>query len=230
METDDRRKSPERIRAGATASRRSDRYERRYWEVMDAAAAVFAERGYHGASTQDIADRLGIRQASLYYYFTSKEAALEEVAYRGVEAFVEGLAAIEARGGPAGERLRAAVLNHLHPLRDRTDYVRVFNFERRFLPPGSRRGIAAMGRRYEDMIEGLLASGIEDGVFRTDLDCRLSALALIGLLNSVTTWFGRREHQRTIDQIAERYTTLFIEGIAANGGTGTTQNHRGNDR
>ena len=41
---------------------------------------MFAERGYHGATTQDIADVLGIRQASLYYYFPSKEAALERSA------------------------------------------------------------------------------------------------------------------------------------------------------
>ena len=43
-------------------------------------AAVFAEKGFHGASTQDIANRLGINQAALYYYFPSKEAALEESA------------------------------------------------------------------------------------------------------------------------------------------------------
>lgn len=230
MDPADRHSPPERVRATAAAPRRSNRYERRYWEVIDAAAAVFAERGYHGASTQDIADRLGIRQASLYYYFASKEAALEEVAYRGVEAFVEGLAAIEAEGGPVTERLRRAVLNHLHPLRDRTDYVRVFTFERRFLPPGSRRGISTMARRYEDMIESLLATGAEDGTFRSDIDTRLTALALIGLLNSVATWYGRREHHRTIDDIAAHYTDLFIKGISASGGVRTTQEKRGNDR
>ena len=52
---------------------------RRAPEIIDAAARVFAERGYHGATTQAIADVLGIRQASLYYYFSSKEAALELV-------------------------------------------------------------------------------------------------------------------------------------------------------
>ena len=58
---------------------------RRLSEVVDAAAKVFARRGYHGASTQDIADVLGIRQASLYYYFESKESALELVCASGVE-------------------------------------------------------------------------------------------------------------------------------------------------
>ena len=42
---------------------------RRAPEMIEAAARVFAERGFHGATTQDIADVLGIRQASLYYYF-----------------------------------------------------------------------------------------------------------------------------------------------------------------
>ena len=66
---------------------------RRSAEIIEAAARVFAERGFHGATTQDIADVLGIRQASLYYYFPSKEVALEEVCARGVEGFFEVLKA-----------------------------------------------------------------------------------------------------------------------------------------
>ena len=49
------------------ARRASNRQHRRGAEIIVAAAKVFAERGYHGATTQDIADVLGIRQASLYY-------------------------------------------------------------------------------------------------------------------------------------------------------------------
>src|SRR2546426_3002624 len=59
--------------------------KKRHAEMIAAAAQVFARRGYHGASTQDIADVLGIRQASLYYYFESKEAALEAVCAEGIE-------------------------------------------------------------------------------------------------------------------------------------------------
>ena len=69
---------------------------RRAPEIIEAAARVFAERGYHGASTQDIADVLGIRQASLYYYFPSKEVALEVVCTLGVEEFVDREAEVAA--------------------------------------------------------------------------------------------------------------------------------------
>ena len=70
-------------------------------EIIEAAARVFAERGFHGATTQDIADVLGIRQASLYYYFSSKEVALELVCLKGVEGFFETAKAIaDAAGRP----------------------------------------------------------------------------------------------------------------------------------
>ena len=58
------------------------KWENRYREVLDAAAVAFAEKGYIGASTRDIAERLGIRAASLYYYLPSKEAALLAICRR----------------------------------------------------------------------------------------------------------------------------------------------------
>src|SRR5882672_5259394 len=99
------RASARRVPAGAAVvtsenSRRRSTH-RRSPEIIEAAARVFAERGYHGATTQDIADVLNIRQASLYYYFPSKEGALELVCMQGVEGFVEA-----AKSIAAGQSLR----------------------------------------------------------------------------------------------------------------------------
>src|SRR5436853_7109828 len=107
--------------------------KKRHVEIVAAAAKVFARRGYHGASTQDIADVLGIRQASLYYYFSSKEAALELVCLRGVEGFFEAAKAIAARPDSARKRLISLIESHLSPLIDRADFVKVFLNERQHL-------------------------------------------------------------------------------------------------
>jgi AcrR family transcriptional regulator len=48
-------------------------------QILDAAAALFAEHGYAGTSTRAIADRVGIRQASLYYHFSGKDELLLEL-------------------------------------------------------------------------------------------------------------------------------------------------------
>ena len=47
--------------------RKKEKYLRRQIEVLDSAAAVFADKGYHGGSTGEIASKLGIAQSSLYY-------------------------------------------------------------------------------------------------------------------------------------------------------------------
>src|SRR5690348_6534440 len=121
------------------ASRKAGGPRRRAPDIIEAAARVFAERGFHGASTQDIADVLGIRQASLYYYFRSKEAALEQVCARGVEGFLEAATAIAAGPGTASEKLRRLIGAHLLPLQERGDFVKAFLRERQHLPADSRR-------------------------------------------------------------------------------------------
>jgi AcrR family transcriptional regulator len=145
---------------------------RRSEEIIEAAAQVFAERGFHGATTQDIADVLGIRQASLYYYFSSKEAALELVCARGAEGFLEAAAIIASGPESATDKLRLLILAHLSPLLDRPDFVRVFQRAQAFAVI-SRRRIGRTVRAYERVIEGVLKAGIRSGEFRTDLDPRL---------------------------------------------------------
>jgi AcrR family transcriptional regulator len=48
-------------------------------QILDAAAALFAELGFAATSTRAIADRVGIRQASIYYHFAGKDEILVEL-------------------------------------------------------------------------------------------------------------------------------------------------------
>src|SRR5487761_2622369 len=85
-------------------------------EVVEAAAMVFAELGYHGASTQDIADRLHMRQATLYYYFASKDAALESVCRRGVAGFIEKAEAVALSSDSPPDKIANIIRSHLQAL------------------------------------------------------------------------------------------------------------------
>jgi AcrR family transcriptional regulator len=195
----------------ALRSRHKAKPRRRAPEIIDAAARVFAERGFHGASTQDIADVLGIRQASLYYYFASKEAALELVCLRGVEGFFESATAIAKGTGNCANRLSRLIDSHLSPLIDRADYVRVFLNERQHLPAESRRRIGKWSRGLERIFEDVLKEGVRKGEFRSDIDTRLVALALLGMTNWVAGWYGREDV--TIARISAEFGRLAIEGL-----------------
>jgi TetR/AcrR family transcriptional regulator, cholesterol catabolism regulator len=186
---------------------------RRSPEIIDAAARVFATLGYYGATTQDIADVLGIRQASLYYYLPSKEVALEIVCTHGVEDFYKAAKAIAAGPGTAREKLISLVRAHITPVVDRGDFVRVFLTQRQFLPQASRRRVGKWSRAIEQLFEAVVRDGVRGGEFRADADPRLTTLALLGMANAVAGWYSKE--QASIERIGNEFAALILRGLAA---------------
>jgi AcrR family transcriptional regulator len=184
---------------------------RRAPEIIEAAARVFAERGFHGATTQDIADVLGIRQASLYYYFPSKEGALEFVCLQGVAGFFEVAKAIAKGPGGAADKLARLIKAHLSPLTDRSDFVRVFLNERQHLPAESRRRIGKWSRGLERVFEDVLKEGVRRGEFRSDLDTRLAVLGILGMSNAVANWY--RTEDVAVERISAEFARLLVDGV-----------------
>lgn len=186
--------------------------KRRAAEIIDAAAAVFAEKSYHGASTQDIAERLGMRQASLYYYLRSKEDALTQVCKLGVEGFLEFAQEIAARRQPAAERIAAIVGRHLGSNDVRPDYTKVFLTERQHLPAASRQAIGRSARAYEKVIEGVIREGVATGEFAPATNPRLATLALLGMCNEATKWIKTRRGAN-VPTTAESFCGLLLRGL-----------------
>lgn len=65
-------------------------------QILDVCARLFTSQGYAGTSTRDIADAVGIRQASLYYHFAGKPQILEELLARTVRPTLDQIDRIEA--------------------------------------------------------------------------------------------------------------------------------------
>jgi AcrR family transcriptional regulator len=202
---------PTDVRSDVTA-----KWENRYREVLDAAAVAFADKGYLGAGLRDIAERLGIRAASLYYYLPSKEAALLAICKLGVLDFIDNLKDIVARPDPAPDKLRAAISNHLLPLRSHpaADYIRVFLLHRHELPNGPRQEVGRLARAYQELIQQIFIDGIAAGEFAGDLDPELATLGLFGLCNSVIA-ARSLPPTSTIDDFIAEYSRIFIYGAIA---------------
>lgn len=196
--------APARRRTKASPRKRSA-------EILAAAARVFAERGYYGATTQDIADVLGIRQASLYYYFPSKEVALESVCIHGAEAFHDAATAIGCGPGTSTERLSRLIESHLTPLIDRRDFVKVFLNERQYLPTESRRRIGKWSQGVEQTFEAVIRQGVAEGEFRADADPRLTTLAILGMANAVPVWFDKEG--APLGAVIADMTALVLNGL-----------------
>lgn len=175
---------------------------------MDAAAQVFAERGYFNATMKDIAERLGMRPASLYHYYPSKESALEDMCRVSAIEFCEKLRAILSRGGPAVAMVRAGMLAHLTS--ERRAYVENFAFSRRNLPAGTLKELNTLARAYRQLWKKVFIHGAERGEWRGGLDADVAADAVLALCNSAAATLPRRKNAEA--DAAMKWVELFLLG------------------
>ncbi len=186
----------------------------RYSDAVQAAAAVFSERGYHEATTRQIAKKLKIRRGSIYHYFDSKDAALEEVCRTGVVEILVGLEAIQATDLAADEKIHAALENHLTYLSQQRHFVRACLFCRQNLPFQLQARVESACQRYDEIIESIFEDGVRQGCFRAELDCLIATHSFFALVNAAAIDYDVTK-ERTIEQMTESLSEILIKGSQA---------------
>jgi AcrR family transcriptional regulator len=178
-------------------------------ELTRQAARLFAERGYHGTSMEDLATALGVQKASLYHHIESKADLLWDVARDGAGAFHAALDAIDERL-PAVEKLRLALRAHLSVVSEQLDIATVFVREWRYLEGARRDAFLDERRRYEERIRALFQEGVEGSELRTDLDVSVATLVFLSAANWAYTWL---KPGRDTDAIADGFFELLLDGM-----------------
>src|SRR5881394_2991474 len=156
-------------------------------ELTRNAARLFAEKGYHGTSTGDLAEAMGVQKGSLYAHIESKADLLWEVAREGAAAFHAALDEVPEEG-PVLERIRATLRAHLRIVSEQLDVATVFVREWRYLEGERRDEILTARRRYEERIRDLFREGRELSELRADLDESAAALLFLSAANWAYTW------------------------------------------
>jgi len=181
-------------------------------EILERAAEVFDERGYRGASVEELARRVGLRKGSLYHHVRSKEQLLGEVLLRGMALLHGGIPEAEAAGVPPAEKVRAAIRFHLEWMAAEPHVTGVFLREVRHLPPRLRRRLQAEVKEFEGRWVHLIREGMAAGAFRADLDPKFTVYAILGLVNSVHRWY-RPDGRLPMKRIADLCADMALDGL-----------------
>ncbi len=190
----------------------SPKYQQQKLAAIRAAASVFAHKGYHGASTTDIAEAMGIKQGSLYYYFKSKEEALAEVCLYGIQDYVHRMEEIASSSQSFEARLLATVTSHLSSYREKNEALKVHNDERLYLPEIKRIKLKKLGSHYRELLEGIFEDAVRAGEVRGGLDCHFAAQSVIGICNA----WGElivRDPEMDVFEVIRKTTDLLLNGF-----------------
>jgi AcrR family transcriptional regulator len=149
-------------------------------EILDVATRLFAERGYEGTSMNDVAERVGMRKASLFYHFATKEALYEAVLDRLVASLETALEAIYVNSGTYPERLDAVNDTFVGVLGSHPYAARLLLREAMDWGPVMRGKLADRIAGVLDAAAAWLRAGQEAGAF-VDGDAKHAVLSALGM-------------------------------------------------
>lgn len=186
-------------------------------ELLELAAAMFAERGLRATTVRDIADSAGILSGSLYHHFKSKEQMVEEVLRDFLDWLFDRYREIIDTESDPLERLRGLFMASFEAIEHRHAQVVIYQDEAKRLSALSQFDfVEARNREQRQMWVDVLTAGVEDGCFRTDLD-----VDLVYRFIRDTTWVSVRWYQPggllTAEQVGRQYLAIVLGGITKEG-------------
>jgi TetR/AcrR family transcriptional regulator len=197
----------------AMGRQRAQDYDLKRAQIRDAAANLFAERGFHGSSISDVAEHCGITKPALYHYFRSKEALLYEIldVHIGMLRRMVFEADLEARTWEPTRRLEHIVHQLLSAYlnADANHKVQLNELDR--LPEPQRRMIKSMERDIVNIVAEIVLQ-VNPRLSEAPGLLKPVVMSLFGMLNWHYTWF--RENGPITRAAYAKYTTrLFVAGI-----------------
>lgn len=189
------------------------RGQKRRIQIIEVAAELFNKRGYHETSMDAIAEAVGVRKASLYYHYASKDELLVEIHQDMIELIIEKQET-RAQAGDLSptDQLLAIMTDLIELMESRPGHLRIFFEHFRELPEAVRTDIAAKRDHYRGLLITVLERGRDAGEFEFE-DTFLTAMNVLGTCNWTYQWF-RPDGPRTAAETAEYFHAQMLRGLA----------------
>lgn len=191
------------------APRNADKYQR----ILEAATAVFAEKGFFTSRIADIADRADVADGTVYLYFKNKDEILMTVIHTAFDAFMS-LARTELKKLPdPAERLRRLATLHLDAMGSNRNLAVVFQMElrqsTRFLSEFSHHHMV----EYLQLVREAIRDGQASGLFRREMSDKYAANCFFGALDEMVTSWVLSGHEFSLSHAAEAVVDIFLNGM-----------------
>jgi AcrR family transcriptional regulator len=159
-----------------------------------AAIEAFAETGYGGSSTRQIAKRLNMSATAMYPHYRSKEELLYAIALEGHSSLLASLKKADSPAAGFTSRLRSVVAAFAIWHAENHKQARVVQYELHGLTPAHYRTIAPLRHQATDVLAEIVAGGVRGGEFHVD-NVDEVVMAISSLCVDVCRWFPSRQHR-----------------------------------
>lgn len=194
-------------------------YLKRLEAIRRAAGEVFREKGFHATKLGDVAKRLSMDRASLYYYVGSKDDLFQDIVSKAVEENVATAEEIRVADLPAREKLSRLIRLLMLSFERHYPYLYVFVQEdpsKLISNPGDPAHpwtkTLEQSAQYYALVRSIVAQGMDEGELSRKLPPGVVANSIIGMLNSTGRWFVPNG-VLSADEIGDGLAELVLHGL-----------------
>ena len=156
--------------------------------IIEAAAKLFVRKGFYGTSIADLAQATGLTKGALYHHFENKDALFFAVVGAVRETWREAVARDVLNAGDALTRLAVLLDNHARLISENETLCLVLSGLTMEMDGINPTFMAILQEIHTDLIlfiERIIQKGQAAGQVRPDLDARLTALNIVGMLGGI---------------------------------------------
>jgi TetR/AcrR family fatty acid metabolism transcriptional regulator len=199
------------VGAASSLTRNADKYQR----ILDAAVAVFAEKGFFVSRVSDIADRANVADGTVYLYFKNKDEILATAINTAFDGFMKTARQELSNLPTPSERLRRLAYLHLEALGSNRNLAVVFQMElrqsTRFLSRFSHEHLV----EYFNLVREAIRDGKASGEFRAELPEKIAANCFFGAMDEMVTSWVLSEKDYPLANVADSLLDILLNGIKA---------------
>jgi AcrR family transcriptional regulator len=185
-------------------------------EILSAAERIFAQKGFHSATMDEIASHAELAKGTIYLYFENKRDIFYTLVDEKVDSLMKLVKVEIKREAQSVERLKRLVKTQLEFFQNNRDFFRIIITEQTRFELGIkdefRKRMMQKHLKYINIVARIIQSGIEEKVFKS-LEPRKVASALTGIVNGFTFQWLRNVQGESLVSNAGLIMELFLEGV-----------------
>ena len=198
---------------GTSLTSGTGRSAEKYQRILDAAVAVFAEKGFFVSRISDIADRASVADGTVYLYFKNKDEILATAINTAFDGFMKTAREELSKLPKPSERLRRLAYLHLQALGSNRNLAVVFQMElrqsTRFLSRFSHEHLV----EYFNLVREAIRDGKASGEFRGDLPEKIAANCFFGALDEMVTSWVLSEKDYPLANVSDSLLDILLTGM-----------------
>lgn len=184
--------------------------------IVQAAARVFATKGYETSSLSDLAREIGISKAAIYHYFTTKQEIYDAIIIETLVGLVNQVGSKVSEKKEPADKLATFMREHAAYFeRHHNEFVSMLVGFNGMAVPEFKQEAMRLRSDHEQLLRCILEQGVKDGSF-PQADPVVVGRAVLSMLNWMVRWFRPGGAKRAED-FAQDYYDLLIGGISQKG-------------